>query len=87
MQQTPLKKNKDLQIRVTSEQYERIRNNAIAKGCVTISEYLRKLALGSDMSFERKFNEIYNEIMKRRRSNPNHTLKKQTEKNQEDLLI
>lgn len=56
-------KNKTIQIRVTKNQHERISNNAKAKGFVTISAYLRDLALNSDSNIERKIDEIYRRIL------------------------
>ncbi len=52
--------NKTIMVRVTENQRERIINNASAKGFKTISSYMRSLALEHDLSFERKFNEVYN---------------------------
>ncbi len=45
--------------RVTQTQYERIKNNAHAKGHKTLSGYLRDLALNKDLLFEQRFNEMY----------------------------
>jgi hypothetical protein len=57
-----------LLLRVTPSQYERIRNNAQAKGFTTIASYLRDLALNKDLLFEQRFMEIY-QIIKRNDSN------------------
>ena len=53
-----------IQFRVTRDQYERIKNNARAKGYLNLSHYLRDLALDKNLVFEQKFNEIYEVIMK-----------------------
>lgn len=52
-------KTKLVVFRVTSSQYERIRNKAEAKGFKTISSFLRHLALEKDLVFEQKFEEMY----------------------------
>jgi len=54
---------KKLIVRITQNQFERIRLNAQAKGYVTISEYIRSLALEKDLNFQSKFNELYYKIM------------------------
>lgn len=51
---------KHIQIRVTPEQYERIRNKAQAKGYKTITAYLVHMALERDLLFEQRFEEMYN---------------------------
>jgi len=58
-----MNKTRFIQIRVTKNQYERINNNARAKGFLTVSAYIRDLALGKDAAFERKVNELYEEIV------------------------
>jgi len=55
---------KYIQVRVTREQYERIKNKAQAKGFKTISSFIRKLALEKDLLFEQKFEEMYRAIVK-----------------------
>ncbi len=50
---------KTIQIRVTPEQHERIRNKAQAKGYKTMSSFLLHLALEKDLLFEQRFEEIY----------------------------
>ncbi len=57
-------KTKHIQIRVTPEQYERIRNKAQAKGYKTITSFIRTLILEKDLLFEQQFNEIYHIIKK-----------------------
>ena len=54
-----------IQFRVTRDQYERIKNNARAKGYLNLSHYLRDLALDKNLMFEQKFNEMYEVIVKR----------------------
>lgn len=51
-------------VRVTQSQYERIKNNAQAKGYKNISQFIRNLALEHSLTFESKFNEMYNIITK-----------------------
>lgn len=57
-------KTRFIQFRVTRDQYERIKNNARAKGYLNLSHYLRNLALEKNFVFEQKFNEIYEVIVK-----------------------
>jgi predicted DNA binding CopG/RHH family protein len=52
-----------IQVRVSDDQFERVKNNATAKGYKNTSQYIRDLALEKDMVFDRRFNEIYNAIM------------------------
>jgi len=54
---------KRLFIRVTKSQFERIKLNAQAKGFVTLSEYIRSLALDKDLCFQSKFNNLYAKVM------------------------
>ena len=56
--------NRTVMVRVTRDQHDRIKLNAIAKGYKTISQYIRHLALDKDMAFEKKFNELYNKLVK-----------------------
>lgn len=58
-------KTRFIQIRVTSEQYERIKNKAQAKGYKTLTSFLRTLALEKDMIFEQRFAEIYRILKKK----------------------
>lgn len=64
MLQIPPKKTKMIQFRITTLQYERLLNIVQAKGCTTLSEYLRKAALEKDLLFDIRFEEMYNKIMK-----------------------
>jgi len=57
-------KTKFIQIRVTREQHDRIRNKAHAKGYKTLSSFLRHLALEKDLLFEQRFEEIYRILVK-----------------------
>ena len=52
-----------LMVRLTKDQYERIRVNASSKGFKTISQYVRSSILEHDSVFERKFEEIYQKIV------------------------
>ena len=51
-----------IQIRVSRDQFERIRNNAGSKGYVTVSAYMRDLALEYGMITEKKIFEMHNLI-------------------------
>ncbi len=55
---------KFIQLRVTKEQYERIRNKSQAKGHKTISSFMRAAALEKDLVFEKKFDEIHSLVKK-----------------------
>ena len=55
--------NKSIFVRVTKNQHERIKNNAEAKGFKSVSAYVRSLTLEHDLSFERKFNELYTKVI------------------------
>ena len=63
-----MKNQKCLQIRLSSEDYERIRNKAQARGYKTLSSFMRHLALERDLLFEQKFDEIYGIIVKKLKS-------------------
>lgn len=80
----PTKKTMNIQVRVTRDQYGRIKNNAEAKGYTTVAQFMRYLALDKDMLFERKFNELYNQLM---RTNNNKKGKKKKYLIQEEFLI
>ena len=58
-----MSKTRYVQVRVSHDQLERIRNNASAKGYRTISHYARDLMLEKNLFFERKFDEMYNEVL------------------------
>lgn len=59
-----MSKTRYVQVRVSHDQLERIRNNASAKGYRTISHYARDLMLEKNLFFERKFDELYEAVMK-----------------------
>jgi len=50
-------------IRVTNTQYERIVNNALAKGYKTISDYVRNSILGFDLLTETKIQKMFEVIV------------------------
>ena len=52
-------KTRYIQVRLTNNQYERICNNAQAKGYRTLSSYLRHVALDRDLIFDKHFLEIH----------------------------
>lgn len=52
-----------LMVRLTKDQYERIRVNASAKGFKTVSQYVRSSIFEHDSVFERKFEEIYQKVV------------------------
>ncbi len=58
-------RNKTIQVRVTPEQHERIKNKAQAKGCTSISAFILYLALEKDLLFEQQFDEIYHIITRK----------------------
>ena len=68
-------KTKLIQIRVSNNQFLRIKNNALAKGHVTISAYLRQMGLSNDLAFEMKVDEIY-KIMPSKISENTHIFSK-----------
>ncbi|HIH39128.1 TPA: hypothetical protein HA219_00160 [Candidatus Woesearchaeota archaeon] len=58
-----MSKTRYVQVRVNQDQLERIKNNASAKGYRTISHYARDLMLEKNLFFERKFEEMYQEVL------------------------
>jgi predicted DNA binding CopG/RHH family protein len=56
-------KTRYVQVRVNQNQFERIKNNASAKGYKTTAAYIRDLALEKNLVFERQFNEMYREVL------------------------
>lgn len=56
-------KSKTLQVRLTPEQYERIKNKAQAKG-KTMTAFILHLALEKDLLFEQRFDEIHRMLKK-----------------------
>ncbi len=79
------KKTRNLQVKVTPNQFERIKNNAQAKGFVTVAQFLRYLALDKDMQFEKKFNELYDKIIDKEITL--NALKKKIGNKKDDYLI
>jgi hypothetical protein len=59
-------KTRMILFRVTQSQYERILNNAQAKGHKTLASYLRDTSLNKDMVFEKRFDEMYRAIVRKR---------------------
>ena len=58
-----MSKTRYVQVRVNQDQLERIKNNASAKGSKTTAEYLRYAVLEKPLIFERKFDEMYQEVL------------------------
>lgn len=59
-------KNKMLRIRVTNDQFERIKNNTDVYGYSTISSYIRSLSLERNLLIENKIienNKLIKEIL------------------------
>ncbi|MFC1741606.1 hypothetical protein ACFL3V_03670 [Nanoarchaeota archaeon] len=56
-------KTRMILFRVTQSQYERIQNNAQAKGHTSVASYLRYTALDKDLVFEKRFNDMYKVIV------------------------
>ena len=53
-----------VQFRVDKLQHERILNLARAKGFYSVADFIRYAVLEKDLSFERKFEEVHEAIMK-----------------------
>ena len=56
-------KNRSIQVRLTRDQYERIKNNARIKGFNFTSAYIRFVALKQDFVFQQKISEIHNHLL------------------------
>lgn len=56
-------KNKRVYLRVTSNQYELMLNNAQKAGYITLSGYLRSVGLRKELLFQQRFNAMYQKIM------------------------
>ena len=56
--------NRTIQVRMTKDQYERIRNNTEVKGFHSMSAFMRFAALERDFIVEKKVCEIYNFLFK-----------------------
>ena len=71
------RKHELIQCRVTSNQYERVKNLTAAKGFLRIADYMRYCALEKDLAFERKLEEIKNEILNLRKEIQELKIKKE----------
>ena len=58
-----MKKNTRISFRVDKTQHERLKNNAAAKGYVTVSDYLRNISLDKDLYWEKKIHEIHSLLL------------------------
>ena len=58
-----MNKNHIIKLLLTKEQKERIEVNAQLCGYVTLSSYLRAVALNHDAGFMFRFNKLYDKIM------------------------
>lgn len=56
-----MRANRMIRFMITEEQFQRIKNKATSKGFVTISEYLRHVALALDLSIEEKIEKLWEE--------------------------
>ena len=56
-------KTRYVQVRVDQGQFERIKNNASAKGYKTTASYIRDLMLEKNLVFERQFQELCKEVV------------------------
>jgi hypothetical protein len=56
-------RNRTIQIRLTREQYERIRNTAEMKGFGSLSSFLRFVALDQDFVLHQKVSEIHAHLL------------------------
>ena len=65
-----MRKNRRVHFRLTTQQYERLKNIAEVKGFGNISDYLRYTALEKDLDFEEKFNVMFSIITKRKERTP-----------------
>lgn len=55
--------NRTIQIRLTLDQYERIKNNSRIKGFNSLSSYLRYVALNQDFVLHQRILEIHNHLL------------------------
>ena len=55
-----------IRLRVSSLEYERIKNTVSAKGFATVSSYLRSVALEKDLWSEQKLKDIYTSVQELR---------------------
>lgn len=56
-------KIRTIQIRLTKDQYERIKDYSRIKGFTSLSGYLRHVGLVQDFAFQQKLSEIHNLLM------------------------
>ena len=56
-------KNRTIQIRLTRDQYERIKNNSRIKGFSSLSTYLRFVALEQDFVLQQRIYEIHAHLL------------------------
>jgi len=57
--------NRTIQVRMTKDQYERVRNNTEVKGFHSMSAFMRFAALERDFIVEKKIIEIHNHLFGR----------------------
>lgn len=55
--------NRTIQIRLTKDQYERIKNNSRIRGFNSLSGYLRFVALDEDLILQQKIYEIHSHLL------------------------
>ena len=53
---------RSIQVRMTKDQYERIRNNSKIKGFNSLSAYLRYVALDQDFIVQQRICDIYDHL-------------------------
>ncbi len=58
-----MEKTHIIRVRTTEDQFQRIKNNAQAKGYKTISAYIRQISLEHDLVIDKMINEIYKEVV------------------------
>ncbi len=56
-------KIRTVQVRMTRDQYERIKNNSKVKGFNSLSAYLRYVALEQDFVLRQKISEIHDHLL------------------------
>lgn len=64
-------KIRTIQIRLTRQQYEQIKNNSITRGFNSLSAYLRHQALNRDETIENKVHEIHQALIARPKDKKN----------------
>jgi len=63
---------KAINIRVTRDQHDRIRENAETRGFKNVSEFVRHRSLEDTLAFEMKFNRLYDRLMNEREKRDPH---------------